>query len=644
MKKTILFLIMLLCTVCSWGVEYDLWIQGERVTSENCNSFYYGNVRYDALSKTLTLNNCWMQETTGYDYAIDNKINGLNIILEGVCGLGGKSGAIHSTEFFSLTGNGLNESNLQIYYTGNDTPAIYAEKNLIIQWCDVEIYTSGSGIEGGGTLGIHGAKVYTPIVKGFNDIYYSYNSYLRHGQYDEVDKVLGGGNDYVFVDVKTEYDLYVAGVQVTNENKDDILKDQTVSFNSKSNTLKLNNANIEYNDAVISSNMDYLNISVIGENVLTAHATNCIDFQGQNLTIEGYTPSKSSLKLQETHIKGQVNLGNSSFSGNTRIMNCTVTGGYLQNNNNSDLDIERARINVSNIEGFGDVDLRNTYINSSASINYDKTHKYFATLMGGEVKGLKMEPYFLAYNGQDVNLSNPIVTESGEVSYDAENRILTMNNATLGDKGLSNGTGFTIFDDMTVKLEGYNVLNAESAALRLEAGDLTLQGPGNLVILAKEDALAQSVHGTTTRLGIDQSLTLDQASLYCWVMGRRVSTPHLIYDVNNSNFTFENNSIGSDAFSCKRVNLTNSKMIRPKDYNLDRDYISLSGQIVIEAEVDLPGDIDNDGQLTVTDVTNMINMLDMGLTPLNMTLYDINGDRKFTKEDVEALADKVLGR
>ena len=63
------------------------------------------------------------------------------------------------------------------------------------------------------------------------------------------------------------YGLYVGGVDVTAANAHDILGDGTASYDAKTNKLTLNHANIEYNYAIIYSEIDLL-IELIGENKL----------------------------------------------------------------------------------------------------------------------------------------------------------------------------------------------------------------------------------------------------------------------------------------------------------------------------------------------------------------------------------------
>ena len=71
-----------------------------------------------------------------------------------------------------------------------------------------------------------------------------------------------GGKHLVLTAV---YDIMVAGVHVTRNNKDDVLGDGTVYYDEYNNILTFNNATIESEDWSVYSNID-LNIQLIGEN------------------------------------------------------------------------------------------------------------------------------------------------------------------------------------------------------------------------------------------------------------------------------------------------------------------------------------------------------------------------------------------
>ena len=65
--------------------------------------------------------------------------------------------------------------------------------------------------------------------------------------------------------MEEEYGVYVAGVSVTRDNKDDVLGDGTVRYDAYNNILIFDNATIEYEYTTVYSKID-LTIELIGEN------------------------------------------------------------------------------------------------------------------------------------------------------------------------------------------------------------------------------------------------------------------------------------------------------------------------------------------------------------------------------------------
>ena len=55
----------------------------------------------------------------------------------------------------------------------------------------------------------------------------------------------------------------------------------------------------------------------------------------------------------------------------------------------------------------------------------------------------------------------------------------------------------------------------------------------------------------------------------------------------------------------------------------------------------IPGDVNGDGKVNVSDVSALINMI-MGITPMNQDLADVNGDGKVNVSDVSALINIIL--
>jgi predicted lipoprotein with Yx(FWY)xxD motif len=56
----------------------------------------------------------------------------------------------------------------------------------------------------------------------------------------------------------------------------------------------------------------------------------------------------------------------------------------------------------------------------------------------------------------------------------------------------------------------------------------------------------------------------------------------------------------------------------------------------------IPGDVNGDGKVNVSDVSALINMI-MGLTVMDQSAADVNGDGKVNVSDVSALINIILG-
>ena len=180
-------------------MNYDLWIAGTRVTSENCNDIsnfdeVSGKVRYNPSSKTLTLDNATIGSIPGYyknaynddcQYAyacIRTIIRDLTIIVRGNCELnwdihdnGDFGHAISIREDTTIKGSGT----LKVYGSGHDEYkfggiAISSGKRLTIKDCTVDAYASLEDDACTETpAGIYGGDGSKLIVKNANIIAFS---------------------------------------------------------------------------------------------------------------------------------------------------------------------------------------------------------------------------------------------------------------------------------------------------------------------------------------------------------------------------------------------------------------------------------------------------------------------------------------
>ena len=157
------------------------------------------------------------------------------------------------------------------------------------------------------------------------------------------------------------YPLWVGGVQVTSENKDDILGGGTASFDPASNTLTLTNANITttssnqssggvtYTNVVYARGLD-LTISLSGVNTLgDASANRVIVTDNSSLIITG-----GSLTAVSGKASLQSRNGNISITGSTVIATSSGDGIYADRSvtiSNSTVTATGSRYGIAALTG-----------------------------------------------------------------------------------------------------------------------------------------------------------------------------------------------------------------------------------------------------------------------------------------------------
>lgn len=126
-----------------------------------------------------------------------------------------------------------------------------------------------------------------------------------------------------------DYKLRITGITVTDENKDDILGDGTVSFDSTDKTLTFNNATIEYQGNIVSCWEENLTIQFFGSNTLTAKSR----YGGYTTVIGAYNSEYDDVTLKLTGPGSLTAYGDiSGTSGHTHItgnLKMTLMNGVI---------------------------------------------------------------------------------------------------------------------------------------------------------------------------------------------------------------------------------------------------------------------------------------------------------------------------
>ena len=115
--------------------SYDLWINGEQVTSNNCNNLNYiggvsGNVKYNPANNTLTLNNATLVNSVTNGCCIKSEIDGLTVNLIGTNSLSAQTGIkACAMDVYTTTISGTGTLSAQARLAGIQT---HREKTLTI--------------------------------------------------------------------------------------------------------------------------------------------------------------------------------------------------------------------------------------------------------------------------------------------------------------------------------------------------------------------------------------------------------------------------------------------------------------------------------------------------------------------------------
>ena len=258
---------------------YDLTIGGNiKVTEANAHDIMGdgGGMSYDPTTKTLSLMNNYEFSTNG----IESHIDGLTIKVADNSTLDCQSDAIDLYANTTFTGNyrltvkskvgvGIFVDEGKTLTIDNATLEMSAQmpcilgamttgsQKLNIKDSNIEAHSSSSSVAISGFpagINFEGCNITEPA-----------GGYVKDGNI--VDKDGNWAYDVKIQKPSEFYPVYVAGRQVHNLNASDVLGDGTVSYNSDTKTLTLNNATINTDDESGIEFRDFgLNLELIGEN------------------------------------------------------------------------------------------------------------------------------------------------------------------------------------------------------------------------------------------------------------------------------------------------------------------------------------------------------------------------------------------
>ena len=255
--------------------SYPIWIAGQEVTSTNARDILGdGSVSWDNETSTLTLNNAtigfagdevidgdegFMMEAAGIDYfGTDN----LTVILKGTNTVYGTGGCE------AIRYNGYAERIPKLIFTKGDDQSC----SLLLNAIETSVISEFSDVEY--------VNVALVVEDGIEPLYGEYDGWTR--------LCYNAGDEYLSVTsatimpLPTSYGLTVAGVEVTEENAEDIKGDLivgtgTVSFDPENNILFMTGDVLIGNGGVAWSGNGDLTIQFVGtENRISSLTTNAV--------------------------------------------------------------------------------------------------------------------------------------------------------------------------------------------------------------------------------------------------------------------------------------------------------------------------------------------------------------------------------
>ncbi len=609
--------------------SHNLWIGGVQVTDANRNDLSTGNpcvtagaISYNSDTKTLTLDNATIS-TTGHVNGILSALNGLKINVVGNNTITASTYSYSAIELSNST-TILGGGKLTINNTTNYA-CLWTWNPLTIENCTLN--TTGGyaaiGSDGSGSLTFNNATVTvatasTGLIRGFSSITLTdcfisepAGAVATKGA-DTFFAVRDGAGTIITETVKiipiVNYNLWIADVQVTNANKDNLsvingTNDYTVTgsitYDSDSKTLRLENASIEVTGMGrgIRSEIEGFKIEVVGDNNITSDGWSAIEIKGQSGTILG-TGTLNVTNLSTSCCAAICTCDGASLT----IENCTVnaTGGVqgIMNNNTGTLTINNATVTAKgtgqgSIYGFSNITLNDCFISEPAGAQADN-----GAVRDGEgniIKGtVKIVPtYNLHISGVQVTGLNKddLTSISGvtgtSVTYNPYTKTLTLDNATISVTGEVNGIRSAL-NGLKINVVGSNTITANGwCAVHIEQPG-TIMGSGTLTTSnTYTNEYAIFVHNGA-------SLTIQDCTLSATALGRGIAgslgTETLI--INNATVTATGTNVGSIT-NFSSINLIGCFISEPADAAFDPENRAIcSSGTIVKTQVNIEKDID----------------------------------------------------
>ncbi len=316
------------------------------------------------------------------------------------------------------------------------------------------------------------------------------------------------------------YDLYVRGVQVTDDNANNILGDGTASYNYESKYLHLS-GDLTDSSTVIWSGIDGLTISVDKDITITETTSYLYCIAGERMTITG---------------EGKLTLRNKVSNISTAV---SVKGLTLED---IDLTVE-ASVGIQGSEGSGSLDIKHSNVDISANAGAVVNFNDGVTLTDSVI--FEPEQYSISngsimtngstagsvtiYAGYDVDDAYDLyicgtqvtgrnrfdILRNGVFTFDNETATLYIKNSatiTTAKPLIKNN-----IDDLTIAVENDATLEQDTedaSSVIYTSSSATITGPGKLTLIGSNaDSGIRAESGVLTIKGADIDIQVPAKSL-----------------------------------------------------------------------------------------------------------------------------------
>ncbi len=499
--------------------EYPIIINGQSVTSENCNDLSVlegvsGTVKYDPETNTLTLENATIETSVQSNISRTGSLNirvigenhlkttsyciNVNFIYGGTTSISG-SGTLYLDGLVGISGDNIIIDGCTVSaigrlnsgvtsYSGiigsNSTSSTLTVRNATVTAETDENTTSGS-ITNFGSLVLEGCALTLPEGAAFDE---TLHAVALNGEIVKSKVVI----EKIIADT-VSYGIKIAGTEITNKNCEDLSiipgVSGKISYSDGAKTLFLENATITAEgetEGVRNDSISNLTIIVTGENNVTAYLAAIVSAKSATIQGDGTLNANSSNHMGLFIEKDTLTIDNCTVNaiGSWGIAGSTA-GAALSIKNNAKVTAEGASGSIVSLESLTlDESIVIAKPNGAA---FDETLKAVAldgNVVTDQIVIDKTVTYGLKINNVSVTNANCdnlslIPGVSGTAAYDPETKTLYLENATIIGENIV-GLYNDATDSLIINVTGENTIaTTEKDAITLRKLT-TIQGSGTL--------------------------------------------------------------------------------------------------------------------------------------------------------------------